>query len=193
MSIPSLARRSRAFSHAALLLAPLLLTVGLAAGGFLLPATPALAAPEDLEEVNRLELEGQKVDAFLLLKELAAKGNAEAQYKLAGYYHYGYAGPANFKEALGWYERAARQGNADAMLGLAILLDPANQTVKSIPDDPAKAFTWLSIAATRLEKPTEIAVVKGLRDKLKSELSTAELNAALNAAMVFQPVPEPQQ
>lgn len=158
----------------------------------LLPATTAAASPEDIQEINRLELEGQKVDAFLRLKELAETGDPWAQWKLAGYYHYGYAGPANFPLALDWYQRAARQGNVDAMLGIAIMLDPANNHIKSIPKDRGQAFTWLSIAATQLKDPTEIATVQGLRDKLKSEMSTAELNAALNAAMSFQPVPEKQ-
>lgn len=169
-----------------------LLAVLSAAVLFVLPISPAAASPEDIQEVNRLEFEGQKVDAFLKLKELAEAGDPWAQYKLGGYYHYGYAGPANFALALEWYERSARQGDVDAMLGIAILLDPANNKVKSLTKDRAKAFTWLSIAATQLKDPNEIATVEGLRDKLKSELSTAELNAALNTAMTFQPVPEKQ-
>jgi TPR repeat protein len=177
-------RHRAAFIHAALL------TLTLVAAAVLLPALPARAAPEDVQEINRLEVEGQKVDAFLRLKELAPLGDPWAQWKLAGYYHYGWAGPANFKLAQEWYERAARQGQVDAMLGLAILLDPAFTQAASVPKDRGQAFTWLSIAATLLENPDEKATVQGLRDKLKSEMSTAELNAALNAAMTFQPVPE---
>jgi TPR repeat protein len=155
-----------------------------------LSAVPLRAAQEDLAEVSRLEYEGQKVDAFLLLKELAPKGDPEAQYKLAGYYHYGYAGPANYQLALEWYERAARQGHTDAMLGVAIL---NAQDKISIPQNKARAFTWLSIAATQLKDADAQANVATLRDKLKSEISTAELQAALNEAMSFQPVPETQQ
>lgn len=168
----------------------LLSLVALALAAFLVTAGPSQAAQEDLAEVSRLEYEGQKVDAFLLLKELAPKGDPEAQYKLAGYYHYGYAGPANYKLALEWYERAARQGHTDAMLGIAIL---NAQDKISVPQNKARAFTWLSIAATQLKNPDEQATVAGLRDKLKSELSSAQLQAALNEAMTFQPVPEPQQ
>lgn len=165
----------------------------LVAAGLILCQTPAIAAPEDIEEIHRLELEGQKVDAYLRLQELAPTGDPWAQWKLGGYYQYGYAGPANFKLALEWYERAARQGNVDAMLGAAILLDPAFTQAASIPKDRARAFTWLSIAATKLTTSDEIEVVKGLRDKLKREMSTAELNKALNEAMAFAPVPEPLQ
>ena len=167
--------------------------LALALAVFTAAAGPLQAAQEDLAEVSRLEYEGQKVDAFLLLKELAPKGDPEAQYKLGGYYQYGYAGPANFKLALEWYERAARQGHTDAMLGIAILFDPAFTQAASIEKSRAKSFTWLSIAATQLKDADEKATVAGLRDKLKSELSTAELQAALNEAMTFQPVPEPRQ
>ena len=185
MSIHRPQQRLRAaLSHVALL------TLGLVAAAFLLSALPARAAPEDVEEINRLEVEGQKVDAFLRLTELAPLGDPWAQWKLAGYYHHGWASAANYQLALEWYERAARQGFVDAMLGIAILLDPAYTQAASVPDNRAAAFTWLSIATTLIEDPQEKAAVQGLRDKLKSELSTAELNAALAAAMAFQPVLE---
>jgi TPR repeat protein len=186
MSLARILARSRA--AVALVAAPLLVAVTIFAS-----ALPALAAPEDIEEIHRLELEGRKVDAYLRLQELAPKGDPWAQWKLAGYYQYGYAAPANFMKALEWYERAARQGNVDAMLGAAILLDPAFTQAASVPKSRTQAFTWLSIAATKLTKPDEIEVVKGLRDKLKREMSTAELNKALSEAMAFQPAPEPQQ
>ena len=170
---------------------PILLPIlALALAAFIATTGTLRAAQEDLTEVSRLEYEGQKVDAFLLLKELAPKGDPEAQYKLGGYYQYGYAGPANFKLALEWYERAARQGHTDAMLGVAIL---NAQDKISIPQNKARAFTWLSIAATQLKDKDAQANVATLRDKLKSEISTAELQAALNEAMSFQPVPETQQ
>ena len=47
-----------------------------------------------------------------------------------------------------------------------------------------------STAATYLKEPDELNKVAGLRDKYKSELSSAELNAALAEAMAFQPVAE---
>lgn len=162
----------------------------------LLPAGPAYAQaetetlPEDLQEVLRLELEGRKVDAFLKLKDMAPLGDPEAQYRLAGYYHYGYAGPADFKLALDWYERAARQGHPDAMLGIGVLNSQENIR---IPQNKPRAFTWLTIAATLLKNPSEVKVVEGLRDRLKSELSSAELNVALAEAMAYQPVPEQPQ
>ena len=146
----------------------------------------ALAAPEDLQEVLKMELEGNKVGAYLKLQEMAPEGDAEAQYKLGGYYQYGWAGPANFKLARQWYSRAAAQGHPDAMLGLAIM-DTQGQ---GAPANTKAAFTWLTIAASIFKEPDIIKTVAGLRDKLKSELSSADLNAALAEAMAFQPAKE---
>jgi len=58
------------------------------------------------------------------------------------------------------------------------------------PADKKSSFIWLTIASTMLKNPAEIEKVAGLRDKYKSELSTADLNAALAEAMAFQPVKE---
>jgi hypothetical protein len=165
-----------------LILAVVLLTAALPS--FLVSA--AWAAPGDLQDVLKRELEGDKVGAYLKLKEMAPEGDPEAQYKLGGYYQYGWASPANFKLAREWYGRAAKQGHADAMLGLAIM-DTQGQ---GAPVNNKSAFAWLTIAASIFKDPKIVNTVAGLRDKLKSELSTADLNAALAEAMAFQPVKE---
>lgn len=152
----------------------------------LVPAAPAWAGPEDLQEVLKMELEGDKVGAYLKLKEMAPEGDPVAQFKLAGYYHYGDAGPANFKLAREWYGRAAAQGYPDAMLGLAVM----NAQGQGGPVDKKTSFTWLTIASTIVKNPAELKEVEGLRDLYKNELSTADLNAALAEAMAFQPVQE---
>ena len=133
-----------------------------------------------------MELEGDKVGAYLKLKELAPGGDPIAQYKLGGYYQYGWAGPANYKLAREWYGRAARQGSADAMLGLAIM----DSQGWGGPVSKKSAFIWLTIASRILTDPDEIKNVSGLRDMYKSEMSSAELNAALAEAMAFQAVKE---
>jgi TPR repeat protein len=154
----------------------------------LLQALPhaAVAATDDLQEILRLELAGEKLDAYLRLKELAPQGDPEIEFRLAGYYHYGWAGPASFKLAREWYGRAARQGHVDAMLGLAVM-DAQGQ---GGPVDRKASFIWLTIASRLLKDPADTARVNGLRDKYKGELSTADLNAALSEAMAFQAVPE---
>lgn len=146
----------------------------------------AVAASEELVEVRKKELDGNKVGAFLQLKELAPAGDPVAQWKLGGYYHYGDAGPANFTLAREWYGRAARQGMPDAMLGLAVM----NARGQGGPIDLKAAFVWLTIASRIIDNPKEIQNVNGLRDKYRSEMSSADLNAALAEATAFQPVKE---
>ncbi|WP_374379074.1 tetratricopeptide repeat protein [Dongia sp.] len=165
--------------------APMLAAAISAATLFLAP-TFASASPEDLQQVMKMELEGDKVGAYLKLKELAPQGDPIAQYKLAGYYQYGWASPANFGLARQWYGRAAKQGSPDAMLGLAIM-DAMGQ---GGPVNKKSAFVWLTIASQQLKDPKEIKNVNGLRDKYKAEMSSADLNAALAEAMAFQPVLE---
>lgn len=163
---------------------PAVLAAPVLAMTFFIPV--AIATPEELLEVREMELEGNKVGAFLRLKELAPAGDPIAQWKLAGYYHYGDAGPANFALARQWYGRAARQGLPDAMLGLAVM----NARGQGAAADIKTAFVWLTIASRLTQNQKEIQTINGLRDKYKSEMSSANLNAALSEAMAFQPVKE---
>lgn len=160
----------------------------LAASAVMTPTftAPAWATPDELVEVHKMELEGNKVGAFLKLKELAPQGDPAAQWKLGGYYQYGWAGPANFALAREWYGRAARQGLPDAMLGLAVM----SAQGQGGPADIKSAFVWLTVASRLLQDPQEVQNVNGLRDKYKSEMSSADLNAALAEAMAFQAVQE---
>ena len=55
------------------------------------------------------------------LRPLATKGSASAQYLLGSRHHWGR--PQHIETALLWYERAARQGHADAQFFAARCLD----------------------------------------------------------------------
>ncbi|MBR2084052.1 MAG: sel1 repeat family protein, partial [Muribaculaceae bacterium] len=50
--------------------------------------------------------------------QAAAKGHAEAQYRLADCYHHGYGVKKNKQEAINWYQKAANQGYAKAVSSL---------------------------------------------------------------------------
>jgi TPR repeat protein len=154
--------------------------------GFVAALSPTMAAADDIADVRRLLDQGRTFDAFMELRDLAPTGEPEAQYMLGGMYHWGDAGPADFTKAREWYGRAARQGHADAMIGLAIL-DAQGTSEK---ENKQAAFTWLTIAAALTQDPQTQAKVAALRDKLKSELNEAELSAALAEAMAFTPQPE---
>ena len=69
----------------------------------------------------------------LLLSSLAAKGDAEAQFKLGMKI---WADEYDLKRAQGWLEKSAQQGYVDAMTYLALIC-----TDESIADDD-KAYEW---------------------------------------------------
>lgn len=147
-------------------------------------APSALAA--DMADVHKAIAEQRLFDAFEDLLPLAQAGNAEAQYELAGFYHYGRVGAANFTKARMWYERSARQGNVDAMIGLAVM----NGFGQGGKIDRRAAVKWLVIASTQ-PIPAELArKIADKRDELAAELSPDEMNAVLAEARNFVPQPE---
>jgi hypothetical protein len=147
-------------------------------------ATPALAVTMD--DVRLAIKEQRMFDAYQDLTELAEAGDPVAQYELAGFFHYGRVGPVNFDKARLWYERAAKQGNPDAMLGLAVI----HGFGQGVPQDKQAAFRWLVIAGTQHLDADGAEKVASSRDKLAEGLSPEQIEAALAEARAFVPKPE---
>lgn len=148
-------------------------------------APHALAA--DMAEVHKAIDEDRLFDAFRDLLDLAKQGNPEAQYELAGFYHWGRVGAANFTKARDWYQRSANQGNVDAMIGLAVM----NGYGQGGPVDKRAAVKWLMIASNSQKLPPDTATkVAAKRDELEQDLSPADLSAVTAEAHAFQPKPE---
>jgi TPR repeat protein len=139
-----------------------------------------------MEDVRTAIAEKRSFDAFQYLTELAEAGNAEAQYELGGFYHWGRISAADFTKARQWYERAARQGNADAMLGLAVIYGHG----QGVPQNKAASYRWLVLASSQHLPPDEAARVASARDDLAKYLSAEQIEAALAEARSFVPKPE---
>ncbi|WP_119301831.1 tetratricopeptide repeat protein [Dongia deserti] len=150
----------------------------------LLVAVPAYAVTMD--DVRQAMAEKRSFDAFQYLKELAEAGDAEAQYELAGFYHWGKVTAADFTKARQWYERAARQGNADAMLGLAVIYGHG----QGVPQDKAASYRWLVLASSQHLDSKDAARIAIARDDLAKHLSAQQIEAALAEARSFVPQPE---
>lgn len=140
----------------------------------------------DMAKVREALAEQRYFDAFVDLQDLATGGNAEAQYELAGFHHYGRVGPVNFEKAFNWYTRSANQGNADAMVGLAVMYGHG----QGVPEDKFMAYRWLVIASNSGLSAEDAERIAGARDELGKSLSQAEIDAALAAAREFTPKPE---
>lgn len=158
------------------------MSVALAIG--LALSQPAWAVTMD--DVRKAIAEDRLFDAYQDLQDLAEGGDPVAQYELAGFHHYGRVGPVNFEKARQWYERAAKQGNTDAMLGLAVIYGFG----QGVPQDKKVAFRWLVIAGTQNLSPTDAEKVASSRDHLAEGLTPQEIDAVLAEARAFTPKPE---
>jgi TPR repeat protein len=154
------------------------------AGAPFFMAAPAYAVT--MEDVRTALLEKRSFDAFQYLLRLAEAGNAEAQYELGGFYHWGRITAADFTKARTWYERAAEQGNVDAMLGLAVIYGHG----QGVPQDKAISYRWLVLASSQHLAPEEAARIASARDDLAKHLTAQQIEAALAEARSFLPRPE---
>ena len=106
-----------------------------------------LAAQLLLEEVLQMyrnDTLRNHTQAFALLQNEAASGNANAMFLLATAYRSGKAGRVDMQKAYYWYKKAALSGDSDAMLILGWLYYKQNGNVKSNTD---KARYWFKEAA----------------------------------------------
>jgi len=156
-------------------------------GGAMAPfmvTAPAYAVTMD--DVRKALAEKRPFDAFQDLKELAETGNPEAQYELGGFYHWGKVAAADFTKARQWYERSAKQGSADAMLGLAVIYGAG----QGVPQDKAASYRWLVLASSQHLAPEDAARISAARDDLAKHLTAQQIEGALAEARSFVPKPE---
>jgi TPR repeat protein len=73
----------------------------------------------------------------------AEKGEAEAQFELAGMYRRGEGLLQSYGQAVKWYRSAANQGHARAQISLGIMY----QQGEGVPPDDAQAMKWYQSAA----------------------------------------------
>jgi len=100
----------------------------------------AESVPADASESNRMySIAASEFDVF------AQKGDAEAQYKLAGMYRLGQGVEKDMEKALRWIEKSALQGHAQAQLSLGRLYALGDD----VPRDIRLAIYWLDMAAVQ--------------------------------------------
>lgn len=106
-------------------------------------------------------LQKQKWEKALpLLKEAAEGGHVMAQFRYAEMFEQGLGTVPDIKSAEFWYEKAAEQGNTDAMVSLARLLCQNLQ----ISGNSARAYTWYQAAEKILHKnKIEHALLQSIR------------------------------
>jgi hypothetical protein len=139
--------------------------------------------PPTMETVKKLVAEDRTFDALQTLIPLAQGGDPAAQYELAGFYHYGYVGANDYAKALKWYRASARQGYADAMVGLSVMYLGGQGVAK----DPREAFVWLNLAAQYMRDPQALAKIKRIRDDIGRNFTKDDLAYAKAESLLLQP------
>ena len=99
-------------------------------------------ARSDLDNGWTAYSSGNYKKAFNEWLPIAEKGNAAAQYNLAGLYVNGYGTDLNEKTAFDWYRRAAQQGHPKAQYNLGVMYIIESGTNQSF----FEAKHWLGLA-----------------------------------------------
>jgi len=103
----------------------------------------------DTQESQRLyQIAASEFDVY------AQKGNADAQYKLAGMYQQGLGMKANMGLALKWMEKSALQGHVLAQLSLGRIYAEG----MDVPRNIRQARYWLNLAAAQGEQAAIVAL-----------------------------------
>jgi hypothetical protein len=171
--------RFRLFSATRQTLSHLALAVGLVASLAACSSSP----PPTMADVRKLVAEDRAFDALQTLIPMAQGGDPAAQYELAGFYHYGYVGANDYAKALKWYRASARQGYADAMVGLSVMYLGGQGVAK----DPREAFVWLNLAAQYMDDKQALAKIKHIRDGIGRGFSKDDIAYAKAESLLLQP------
>ncbi|HVT54298.1 MAG TPA: tetratricopeptide repeat protein [Dongiaceae bacterium] len=166
---------SRLFSGPSLALAVSLLAITLTGC--------SSSPPPTMADVKKLVAEDRTFDALQTLIPMAQAGDPAAQYELAGFYHYGYVGAADFTKAMKWYRASARQGYADAMVGLSVMYLGGQGVAK----DPREAFVWLNLAAQYMTDKQALEKIKHIRDEIGRGFTKDDIAYAKAESLLLQP------
>ena len=117
------------------------------------------------------------------LQKAADMGDAKAQAALAAHLVTGNGVAVDRAAATKWLRKAADQGNAAAQLSLAALLE------QSAPSNPAEAYRWYAIAATRLAEADTEARSKANegRERAAAALDASRLAEARKVVAAWKP------
>ncbi len=111
-------------------------------------ATSALAQG-DLSQALRDYDNGLYAQAAPVLIEHARKGEIEAQYKLSVMHFYGRGVPEDENEAMVWAQRAAAQGDVNAMYFIGTMYVFGDTLHTTVEDADVEAAKWYFEAARR--------------------------------------------
>lgn len=123
--------------------------------------------------------------AVIWYKELAEKGDKEAQYNLGAVYETGFGVSLNFEEATKWYLLAAEQDHVLAQLHLGVLY----MLGKGVKESSIKGAKWIRAAAKNGNELAKMINDKVLSNdgefKVDEKKVIAEVHAALENGDIY--------
>jgi TPR repeat protein len=113
--------------------------------GLLLIVTRVIAQVSDYEKANWAFNRGDYKTSYNLIRPLAKKGFAQAQYSLGIMYEKGKGVDLNLKKAKKWFQLAAQQGISKAQYKLGLIYRNGQGGEKNY----SKAIKWWELAANK--------------------------------------------
>jgi hypothetical protein len=110
---------------------------------FTLAVFSAIAGSNDLEDAVTAMRTGDFAEAYCIMRPLAERGDADAQYNIGWMYLNGYGLRVNDSLALEWWKKASAQGHADASFSIGMLYSLGDGEV---PKDSKKAIDYYLLA-----------------------------------------------
>jgi hypothetical protein len=144
----------------------------------LLSFAPVTAGP--LEDAVAAYVRGDNETAVRLLRPLAEKGDARAQYHLGTLYFTGTGVPQDYAEALKWFRLSADQGNPDGQGALGSMYYMG----RGVPQDYVLAHMWFNLSAARGGSPAR-------RDSILHQMTPEQIAEAQRFAREWKPTTQP--
>ena len=113
--------------------------------GLLLIVTRVIAQVSDYEKANLAFNRGDYKTSYNLIRPLAKKGFAQAQYSLGIMYEKGKGVDLNLKKAKKWFQLAAQQGISKAQYKLGLIY----RNGQGVEKNYSKAIKWWELAANK--------------------------------------------
>lgn len=140
------------------------------------------AAAGPLEDAQSAHKRGDDATAVQLLRPLAGKGDASAQFLLGFIYDTSRVIPQNDAEAAKWYRMAADQGVAGAQYNLGAMYADGH----GVSRDYVEAYKWLSVAASRITAENRESATEML-NLVKAKMTPLQIEEAQELASEWKP------
>lgn len=105
-------------------------------------AVPVQAADGDWDRAKTAHERGDYAAELAIVRPLAERGFAFAQFNLGVLYDQGQGVPLDDHQAILWYRKAAEQGLSQAQINLGLMY----QEGEGVPRDYAQAYFWYALA-----------------------------------------------